>query len=180
MGKTGREVRGIIRLTGRDVKGEMPIHRALTRVRGIGERLAAIISKIALREMKLPDGVFIGELDEAQMSTLDKIMAAPQKYGVPIYMLNRQKDFETGENKHLTGTDLIYTQKNDVDREKEIMTWRGFRHFYGQKVRGQRTRSTGRTGMTVGVLRKAIMAKAGAPAAGAAPAAAPAKKEEKK
>jgi small subunit ribosomal protein S13 len=55
--------------------------------------------------------------------------------------------------------------RQDIDHEKESNTWKGYRHAYGQKVRGQRTRSTGRTGMTVGVLRKAVLAKAGAAAA---------------
>ena len=40
---------------------------------------------------------------------------------------------------------------------------RGFRHQYGQKVRGQKTRSTGRTGSTVGVVKKSLQpAKKGA------------------
>ena len=74
-----------------------------------------------------------------------------------------------------------------IERDKTTYTWRGFRHTYGQKVRGQRTRSTGRTGMTVGVLRKSIMKAAGpaqaaqaqAQATAAAPAAGEAKKEVK-
>ena len=75
--------------------------------------------------------------------------------------------------------DLIFENTQDIEREKKAYTWKGFRHSYGQKVRGQKTRNTGRTGMAVGVLRKAIVAAQGgapagaaaAPAAGAKPAA---------
>jgi len=41
-----------------------------------------------------------------------------------------------------------------VDRLKKIRCWRGIRHMLGLKVRGQRTRTTGRFGPTVGVKRK--------------------------
>jgi len=37
---------------------------------------------------------------------------------------------------------------------KKIKCWRGIRHRLGLKVRGQRTKTTGRTGMTIGVRRK--------------------------
>ncbi|MDD5712784.1 MAG: 30S ribosomal protein S13, partial [Smithellaceae bacterium] len=82
---------------------------------------------------------------------------------------------------HVIMTDLLFESGQDLDREKKSYSWKGYRHTYGQKVRGQKTRNTGRTGMAVGVLRKAIVAaQGGAPAGGvkpgaaAAPAAAPA------
>jgi small subunit ribosomal protein S13 len=37
---------------------------------------------------------------------------------------------------------------------KKIRAYRGLRHERGLKVRGQRTKSTGRRGSTVGVSRK--------------------------
>jgi small subunit ribosomal protein S13 len=58
-----------------------------------------------------------------------------------------------------------------VESEKKLYTWKGYRHSYGQKVRGQKTRNTGRTGMAVGVLRKAIIAQQAATKAGEAPGA---------
>jgi len=42
----------------------------------------------------------------------------------------------------------------DIERLIKIKAYRGVRHAKGYKVRGQRTRSTGRKGMTVGVIRK--------------------------
>ena len=37
---------------------------------------------------------------------------------------------------------------------KKIRTHRGLRHYWGLKVRGQRTKTTGRRGATVGVTKK--------------------------
>ncbi len=180
----GKELRGIVRMAGRDLRGHWTVMRSIQSIKGIGINLGHVISRVALSNLSITPKTLIGELDEEQTQKLEQILAHPEKYGVPDYMLNRQREPSTNITHHLIGTDLAYAVKNDIDREKDIYTWRGYRHAYGQKVRGQHTRSTGRTGMTVGVMRKAIMAKAGAagtPTAAAAQAAgAPAPAAEKK
>lgn len=168
------EIRGIVRLSGKDIKGEIPLNRAIMKVKGVGIRLANIMSRIIYSEFKLPKNVVIGQLSDEEVEKLEEILTNPKKYGVPGHFLNRQKDIDSGEDVHLIGTELTFSVKQDIERGKEMNSWKGFRHLYGQKVRGQRTRSTGRTGMTVGVLRKTILAKAGAAAQAAqAGAAAP-------
>jgi len=180
----GKEIRGIVRVAGKDLKGALPIARALSKVKGVGERLSRVLSDIVLSELHLPEDTLIGELSDEQVERIEGVLSHPTKYGVPSYMVNRQKDFESGADLHLIGTELSFAVKQDIERDKNINTWRGYRHLYGQKVRGQRTRSTGRTGMTVGVLRKAVLAKAAAAAQAGAQAGAQAppaaKKEEKK
>jgi len=100
-------------------------------------------------------------------------------------MLNRRKDKDSGKNVHIIMNDLEFANRQDVEGEKKMYTWKGYRHAYGQKVRGQKTRNTGRTGMSLGVMRKTIIAagaaakaaeggKGGAGAPAAAPAAKPA------
>ena len=60
-----------------------------------------------------------------------------------------------GKNLHLTGADLTLSKEVDIKRLKRIKSYRGLRHAIGQPVRGQRTRSHFRTGVSVGVQRKA-------------------------
>lgn len=188
---SGKEVRGVVRLAGRDLNGGLPIRRAITSVRGIGLNLGKVVSQIACANLGFDEKTMVGELTEEEVEKLEHILKNPAEFGVPVRMLNRRRDMLTGADIHMIGSDLAYAVKQDIDHEKDSYTWKGYRHTYGQKVRGQRTRSTGRTGMTVGVLRKAVLAKAGAaataqtgataqaagaaaPAAGAkAPAAAP-------
>lgn len=165
---SGKEVRGIVRLAGYDLKGSLPLSRAITSVRGIGINLGKVVSEIACRELGMTDKAMVGELSEQEIEKLEHIMKNPAHFGVPVRMLNRQKDLFTGNDAHYVSSDLAYIVKQDIDHEKDAYTWKGYRHTYGQKVRGQRTRSTGRTGMTVGVLRKAVLAKAGGAAAVAA------------
>jgi small subunit ribosomal protein S13 len=82
----------------------------------------------------------------------------------------------------LVTSDIAFNIRNDIEREKGVFSWRGYRHMYGLKVRGQRTRCSGRKGGAVGVAKggKILPARggAGAPAAPTADgtdAAAPAK-----
>jgi len=169
---SGKEVRGIVRLAGCDLRGSLPLRRAITSVKGIGINLGKVVSEIACQQLGMNDTTMIGELSEQEVDKLENIMRNPTEFGVPVRMLNRQKDLFTGNNLHYISSDLVYIVRQDIDHEKDAYTWRGYRHTYGQKVRGQRTRSTGRTGMTVGVLRKAVLAKAGEAAAAATGAAA--------
>ena len=98
----------------------------------------------------------IGNLSEEQIASIERIIKEPAAAGVPNYFLNRSKDMETGSNMYLAGNELVFAVRQDINRDVNARTWRGFRHQYGQRVRGQHTRSTGRTGVTVGVTKKAV------------------------
>ncbi len=150
--------RGIIRLAGKDVSGQVNLKRALNRVKGIGHTSALAASSVISKELSIDPTIRVGELTEAQIEKIDKILYNLQNHGVPGYILNRNTDFKTGVNRHVIMNDLIFETSQDLDREKKMYSWRGYRHTYGQKVRGQKTRNTGRSGMAVGVLRKAIIA----------------------
>ena len=87
---------------------------------------------------------------------VDRLRAVVENYTerVPAWMVNRPKDVYTGESRHIFGTDLSTALDEDINLMRKIRCYRGIRHETGQKVRGQRTKSTGRTGTTVGVKRK--------------------------
>ena len=95
----------------------------------------------------------VGLLTEAQQEKLIAIIREPVKFGIPNWMVNRQKDLRTGEYRHISGTDLELMTKIDIDRMKRTRSWKGIRHMYGLKVRGQHTRTTGRHGLVVGFYR---------------------------
>ena len=44
--------------------------------------------------------------------------------------------------------------RDDLERLKKIRNHRGLRHYWGVRVRGQHTKTTGRRGRTVGVSTK--------------------------
>ena len=192
----------IIRMAGRDINGNYNVMRGLTQIRGIGYNMARAIAKGYVETYKVAEDTRLGDLSDEQIAQLEGLIKEPAKAGVPAYMLNRRKDNETGLDIHVAGTDLMVKTRQDIALGIKTQTWIGSRHQYGQRVRGQRTRNTGRTGTTIGVMKKSVQqaqaagkapkegekaAKApkegkAAPAAGApaaAPTAAPAKEEKK-
>jgi len=148
--ETKGELKGIVRIAGKDVKGSRPIIMGLTDIKGISFMFSNAICKV----LNLDPRKRIGELNEATLKKIEDVIANPKKYGIPQWLLNRRKDIVTGEDKHLVTSELEFTQKEDIKRLINIKAYRGVRHMLGLKVRGQRTKSTGRKGRTVGVVRK--------------------------
>jgi len=74
---------------------------------------------------------------------------------LPGWLLNRRKDYETGEDTHVTTAKLRLSYEFDLKRLKKVKSYRGLRHAWGLPVRGQRTRSNFRHGKSVGVMKKA-------------------------
>jgi len=147
-----KEFQHIIRFAGSDIPGTQPVTYALTNVKGVGIKLANII----VDKAGLDPETRMGFLSSSDVEKIEDIIADPQKYGIPSWLLNRQKDMETGKDLHLLGSDLDFQIKTDIDEMKKIRSWKGFRHSYGLKVRGQRTKSTGREGKAMGVKRKQV------------------------
>lgn len=147
----------IIRISGRDINGNTSVIDSLRQVKGISHNLAHAIATVAESKLGIDRNTEIGSLSEEKLAKLENAMKNPAELGVPSFMLNRQKDWETGKELHMIGTDLVVRVRQDIDAAVKAQTWVGFRHRYGQRVRGQRTRSTGRTGETVGVTKKKVL-----------------------
>jgi small subunit ribosomal protein S13 len=81
----------------------------------------------------------IGELTDKEIEKITDFAKNPKN--VPGFIMNRRFDFETGENRHLVGTDLELRKDFDIKRLKNIKSYRGLRHAVGLPVRGQRTQS---------------------------------------
>jgi len=147
------EFRHILRIIDADVDGTLKAPHALRRVKGISLSLAnAILIKAGVN----PD-TRAGFLTEAEVDKIEEIIKEPAKFGLPNWLLNRRKDAETGKDMHLISADLALRTKMDIEQMKNIKSWRGYRHAYGLKVRGQRTKTTGRSGKALGVKKKTLM-----------------------
>jgi len=147
--KRDENFRYIVRLINTDIDGNKSIVIGLSGVKGLGIRTAEVIARMA----GIPRSKKIGELTEEQTDALEKLITDYAEK-VPHWMVNRQSDWSTGADLHLVGVDVDLNRRDDINLMKMIRCYRGIRHEQGQKVRGQRTRSNGRTGMTMGVIRK--------------------------
>lgn len=128
------------RIAGVDLPAEKRIDAALPYLYGVGRSLArAIISEVGIDGAKRTK-----DLTEEEVSLLQKAV----------------------ENYKVEG-DLHREVTQNIKRLEEIGAYRGLRHKKGLPVRGQRTRSNSRTKrgrrMTVGTVRKDMVAKTSAP-----------------
>jgi len=140
----------LVRIHGTDLDGNKRLVFGLSKIKGVGINFANAI----VREAKLDPNMLIGHLSSEDIRNIEDVLSHPEKYKIPPFLFNRRKDLETGEDRHLLMADLTLRWKMDIDFLKELKCWRGVRHSLGLKVRGQRTRTTGRAGRAVGV-RKA-------------------------
>ncbi len=144
------EFRHIVRLAATELKGKMPVKLALTKVKGIGP----VMANATIKVLNLDPNKKIGEFEDLELSKLENFLENIEN--IPGWLMNRKKDPVTGGTHHLVSTNLRLSLKHDTDFMKKIKCYRGMRHAFGLKVRGQRTKSTGRRGKTVGVHRKKI------------------------
>ena len=134
------------------VDGNAKIEHGLTQIRGVGRRFAQAIVRVA----KIDPDLRIGAIPEKDLNRIEEIIIAPITNGIPAWMVNRKKDLVTGEDLHIIGNRLELSVRRDIDRMKRIRSYKGVRHHRGLKVRGQKTKSTGRHGLVVGVIRKKL------------------------
>ena len=139
----------IIRILSRDIEGGMKVYAGLAKVKGISWGLSNAICKV----LNMDKNRKIGSLTEVEIKKISEFVKNPS---VPVFLLNRRLDFETGRDKHLTGSDLELQKDFDIKRLKQIRSYRGYRHALGLPSRGQRTRSNFRKnrGKSVGIKNK--------------------------
>ncbi len=151
--KEDSEFKHIVRILDTDLTGTRSVVHALCGVKGIGWRVARIIVLSA----GVNPNAKLGNLSEEEIERVKSAIDGVEKR-LPWWMLNRRKDILSGEDKHLMGADQVIQLREDINLLRKIRSYRGIRHERGLRVRGQRTKSTGRKGMVVGVMRKKVIA----------------------
>ena len=155
------DIRYFVRIGQTDLDGTKSVERSLAELNGIGRRSARIIAS----EAGVDRTDTFGRLDD---DVIDEVVELVEAFAedVPDWMTNRPADYYSGETAHEIGNDLQLTRQQDINRMKMIDSYKGARHKRGQKVRGQRTKSTGRTEGTIGVNVEQIKEDAAEEAAG--------------
>ncbi|CCQ34395.1 30S ribosomal protein S13 [Halorhabdus tiamatea SARL4B] len=145
------DLRYFVRIGQTDLDGTKSVERALTDMNGIGQRAARIIANDADIDRRET----FGRLEDDE---IEAIVERVEGFAddVPEWLANHRNDFFDGETTHEIGNDLNLTRRQDINRMKMVNAYKGVRHKRGQKVRGQRTKSTGRTEGTIGVNVEAI------------------------
>ncbi len=140
----------IVRIGGKDLDGERSIRSALADLKGVGDRLAGMIS----RKLNLDPFKKIGELKADDIERIREFVESKYYEGFPEWTLNHRNETISGDDLNLISNDLNIQVQDDINYLKKMKSYKGVRHESGHKVRGQRTRSNGRHGLAIGVVKK--------------------------
>ena len=124
----------VIRILQKDIEGGMTLYPGLTKIKGISWSLSNATCKLVGIEKNKK----VGLLTVDEIKKIEDFLKSPD---IPAYLRNRQKDLDSGEDKHLTGPNLELRKDFDIKRLKKIKSYKGYRHLAGLPVRGQRTKS---------------------------------------
>jgi small subunit ribosomal protein S13 len=145
------DIQYFVRIGQTDLDGTKSVERALAELDGVGRRVARVVAE----EAGVDRTATFGGLDDDAIERVTEAVDSFTEHA-PEWLANRRNDFYTGDDQHITGNDVELTRDQDINRMRMIRSYKGIRHERGQKVRGQRTKSTGRTEGTIGVNVEAI------------------------
>lgn len=143
--KQQQRSQAVVRIMNTDIDGNKHTLYGLAEIHGVSISVANAILHLA----SVPKTKRIADLDDAEIEKLEATFEKAHEL-LPTWMLNRRKDFETGENQHLYSADLTFSKEKDIRRLRKLKSYRGFRHQTGSPMRGQRTRSNFRRNKTKG------------------------------
>ncbi len=136
-GQEESKVKEVVRIVDRDINAELPVYFGLTRISGISWSFAnAILQVLNINKRKK-----LKELSEEEIKKIEDVAKNPEKYNIPCWLYNNQKDYYTGENKHYIGADVKLKVEFNIRRLKKIRAYRGIRHELNLPVRGQSTKT---------------------------------------
>lgn len=146
-----------MRLLNTNVDGKRKVMYALTEIKGVGRRYSNLVCKKADVDLNKrcvflsPQSFHLwfirdssaGELNSDELERLVTIIQNPTQFKIPLWFLNRQRDIVDGKNSQILSNGVDSKLRDDLERLKKIRAHRGLRHFWGLRVRGQHTKTTG-------------------------------------
>ena len=124
----------LVRILSKDIEGKMKVYPGLTKIKGVSWAFSNAVCKT----LNIDKNRTIGSLTEEEIQKISDFIKNPK---LPEYILNRRKDIETGDDRHLTGTDLDLRKDFDIKKLRKIKSYRGLRHNTRLPTRGQRTKA---------------------------------------
>ena len=152
-----QKINPIVKIISADIKGSKSVRQGLLKIKGISH---SMINAVCI-QLKIDKDKKVGLLSNEEIKKLEDSIKNPEKINIPAWMLNREKDHDTGEDKHITGIDLKLRKEFDIKRLMKMKSRRGLRYSIGLPSRGQRTRSNfrknkGKGKGSLGVKRKKV------------------------
>src|SRR3989338_695584 len=86
--KESESFRGIIRIMGKDLNGQLPLKNALPRIRGVGRNISVSLLKIIIVVLRIEPATRVGDLTDEQILAIEKAIRQPSAAGIKAYLLN--------------------------------------------------------------------------------------------
>jgi len=96
------DFRYIVRIATTDLDGKRKIQYALTGIKGIGNRVA----KVVCTRAEVDPTLVLGYMKPQEIERIEKAVDSLNE-NLPVWMINRRKDYYSNENRHLLGTELL-------------------------------------------------------------------------
>ena len=94
----------IIRVYGNDIPGNKQVYTGLTYIKGISWATSNAICRL----LNLDKKIKVSELTKEQVDKIEAFLQKPNFYN---FMNNYQRDYETGESKHILTNELDMTRE---------------------------------------------------------------------
>lgn len=134
----------IVRILSKDIEGGKQVLAGLAEIKGMSWSFANAVCN----KLNIDKNSKIGDIKEEKINEIKEFVKNPD---IPSFLINRRNDLDSGENKHLMGSNLDLRKSFDIKRERKIKSYKGFRHALGLTVNGQRTRGNFRKNKSKGV-----------------------------
>ena len=82
------EFKHLVRIANTDLKGQKALVYALKDIKGVGVPFAHAVCSI----LRIDGLSKIGNISDSDMKRVDEVIKLPEKFGIPFWMFNRQKD----------------------------------------------------------------------------------------
>ena len=132
----------ILRICNTNIDGRQRVMYAITKIKGIGRRFSNLI----LKKCDVDMNKRAGELTPEEINKIVAVISNPTQFRIPSWYLNRQRDYKDGKTCQIFAQTVATKLRDDLERLKKIRCHRGLRHYWGVRVRGQHTKTTGRRG----------------------------------
>ena len=142
------DLKHIVRIAATDLDGAKPLKQSLLKIKGVSHSMLNAVCNVS----KINKDKKTGFLKEEEARKIEEIIKEPLKFKIPSWMVNREKDNDTGEDKHIAGVDLKLRKEFDIKKLMRVKSYRGLRLSVGLPTRGQKTKSNFRKNKRKGAL----------------------------
>lgn len=151
--KDNNDLNLIVRIFSTDISGTKTCIVGLCKIKGID----SVFSHAILKTCSINPDKLVGRLSKEEIKKIEEVIKTPVKKGIPEYLINRRKTPEKNVNLHVVGSDLKLKTDFDIRRMRRIRSYKGLRHAWGLKVRGQKTKSYRKGGAAVAGIKKTTL-----------------------